>query len=300
MKSQKKVPVILYIHGGAFMLGGSNLYGPDNIMKFQNMIVVTINYRLGVLGFLSTQDEAIPGNFGMKDQVEAMKWVQRNIKAFYGDPKKVTIVGFSCGAASVHLHYMSPMTDGLFNNGISHSGVAINPNVIQEKAVEKAHALAVFMNCPQDHTKLLKCLRKKSAEELTMYVKNLQPFLYNPYTPFGIVIEEESDSAYITDHPLNLLKKGEFKKLPWILSQTEDEGLYPAAEFYINDHLDTISNRWYEFSPFLNDFNSTSDNEKEKLKWSKAIREFYMQDQDISKETFKEFRQVKFQFEFFL
>lgn len=89
--------------------------------------MVTINYRLGVLGFLSSEDEIIPGNFGLKDQVEALKWVQNNIKAFRGDPTKVTISGFSAGGASVHLHYMSQSSEGLFTNGISHSGVAVNP-----------------------------------------------------------------------------------------------------------------------------------------------------------------------------
>jgi carboxylesterase type B len=232
----------------------------------------------------------------MKDQVEALKWVQRNIKAFHGDPERVTITGFSCGGASVQLHYMSPLTEGLFSNGISHSGVAINPWVMQEKAVEKAHALAVFMNCPEDHAKLLKCLRKKSTEEIVMYAKNWQPFLFNPFSPIGVVVEQESESAYLTDKPLSLLEKGEFKKLPWILSQTEDEGLYPAFEFYLNDHLDTVNLGWDELSPFLNDFNSTSDDEEEKLKWSKAIREFYFEDKDISKEAFIEFRQVNFPF----
>lgn len=96
-------------------------------MRSENVILVTVNYRLGVLGFLSTEDEVIPGNFGLKDQAEALRWVQTNIAAFRGDPTKVTITGFSAGGASVHLHYLSKISDALFTNGISHSGVAINP-----------------------------------------------------------------------------------------------------------------------------------------------------------------------------
>lgn len=127
LNSNILVPVVLYIHGGAFMFGGGWLYGPKFLMRSENVILVTINYRLGVLGFLSTEDEVIPGNFGLKDQVEALRWVQDNIGAFRGDPAKVTLSGFSAGGASVHLHYMSQISEGLFANGISHSGVAINP-----------------------------------------------------------------------------------------------------------------------------------------------------------------------------
>lgn len=92
-KSNEKVPVIFFIHGGAFMFGAGSFYGADNIMKQQNMILVTVNYRLGILGFLSTEDSNIPGNFGLKDQTEALRWVKKNIAAFNGDPEKVTIVG---------------------------------------------------------------------------------------------------------------------------------------------------------------------------------------------------------------
>ena len=109
------------------MFGGGKLCLAENIMKAQNMILVTMNYRLGILGFMSTEDEVIPGNFGLKDQVSALQWIQRNIEAFNGDPRRVTITGFSAGGASVHFHYLSHKSDGLFQNGISHSGVAINP-----------------------------------------------------------------------------------------------------------------------------------------------------------------------------
>jgi carboxylesterase type B len=292
VRSDEKVPVIFYIHGGAFMFGGSNFYGPENIMESQNMILVTVNYRLGVLGFLSTEDEVLPGNLGLKDQVEALKWVQRNIEAFNGDPKKVTIVGYSAGGASVHLHYMSSLTDGLFSNGISHSGVAINPWVMQENARQKAEELGIHMGCPEDHKDLLECLRKESVSDLVMFAMTYQQFLYNPFSPFAVVVEPESDSAFITDHPLNLLKEGKFKKLPWILSQTQDEGLYPAAEFYNEKHLKTIDEKWNDYAPFILDFNETTTNDKKKIEVSQKIREYYLDETEISRESFHHFKDV--------
>jgi carboxylesterase type B len=290
----EKVPVIFYIHGGAFMFGASNFYGPENIMESQNMILVTINYRLGVLGFLSTEDEAIPGNFGMKDQVEALKWVQRNIEAFNGDPNRVTIVGYSAGGASVQLHYMSTLSDGLFNNGISHSGNSLDPWVFMENAKKKAESLAAAVDCPfEDRKKFLSCLRTKPAEDLAMFPKIYQPFLYNPFSPFGVVVEPQSESAFISEHPEILLEQGKFKKLPWLLSQTQDECLYPAAEFYGDEkHLKTINKKWEELAPFILDYNETSKNFKTKDEVARKIREYYLDEAEISRESFHHFCDV--------
>ena len=290
--SVNKVPVIFFIHGGAFMFGSAKFYLPEIIMKAQNMILVTVNYRLGILGFLSTEDEVIPGNFGMKDQVEALRWVQRNIEVFNGDSDKVTIVGYSAGGASVQLHYMSPLTDGLFNNGISHSGVAINPWVMQENSREKAHQIAAYTNCPEDHQQLLTCLREKPAEDLVMLAKHFQSFLYNPFSPFGVVVESPSKTAFLTDHPMDLLEKGNFKKLPWLLSQTQDEGLYPTAEFYDEEILRTINDKWNEFAPFILDFNGTTDDAKTKLEVSKETRLKYLGKLPITKKNFLDFNDV--------
>lgn len=292
LNSKKKAPVIFYIHGGAFMFGGAKFYWPENIMKAQNMILVTVNYRLGILGYLSTEDKTIPGNFGMKDQVEALRWVQRNIAAFNGNAKKVTIVGYSAGGASVHLHYMSPLSEGLFNNGISHSGVAINPWVMMENAKEKAHRVAALLNCPKESKAALKCLRGKSAEELVIQAKHFQPYMYNPFSPFGVTVEPKSDIAFLTEEPMKLLLKGKFKKLPWLLSQTQDEGLYPAAEFYDNEILEHFDKNWEELAPFLLDFNGTTTSASRKLQASKTIRKHYLGSQPISKENFMPFDDV--------
>ncbi|XP_014728598.1 PREDICTED: bile salt-activated lipase [Sturnus vulgaris] len=111
-----KLPVMVYIYGGAFLVGGSQganfldnyLYDGEEIAVRGNVIVVTVNYRLGPLGFLSTGDENMPGNYGLKDQHMAIAWVKRNIKAFGGDPDNITIFGESAGATSVSLQVNDP------------------------------------------------------------------------------------------------------------------------------------------------------------------------------------------------
>lgn len=104
--------VVVYIHGGAFMFGSGREYKPHYLLDKDDIVFVSINYRLGPLGFASTGDEYVPGNNGLKDQVAALKWIQRNIAAFGGNPGAVTIAGMSAGGASVHYHMLSPMSQG--------------------------------------------------------------------------------------------------------------------------------------------------------------------------------------------
>lgn len=94
------------------MFGSGHRYGCEYLLESSDIIHVNINYRLGPLGFLSTGDNLVPGNNGLKDQVAALEWVQRNIAGFGGDPNKVTILGLSAGGASVHYHYLSPLSNG--------------------------------------------------------------------------------------------------------------------------------------------------------------------------------------------
>lgn len=102
---------MFWIHGGGFTTGSSNMFGAEYFLD-KNVILVTINYRLGILGFTTTGDLEAPGNYGMKDQVLALKWVQQNIKSFGGDPQKVTIFGVSAGGASAGYHAISQASTG--------------------------------------------------------------------------------------------------------------------------------------------------------------------------------------------
>ncbi|KAK3923637.1 Venom carboxylesterase-6, partial [Frankliniella fusca] len=102
------LPVMVYVHGDGFLTGSGWKYGPEFLLD-RDVVLVSFNYRLGALGFLSTGDDVIPGNFGMKDQVQLLRWVRDNIAAFGGDPDQVTIFGESAGGASVHALTLSPL-----------------------------------------------------------------------------------------------------------------------------------------------------------------------------------------------
>ncbi|KAF8381070.1 hypothetical protein PRIPAC_70212 [Pristionchus pacificus] len=138
-------PVMVFIHGGAFVMGDASSYGDigicENIVS-RGIVFVTIQYRLGYLGFLSTGDSICPGNFGLWDQVEALKWIQLNIGAFGGDKTNVTLLGQSAGAASVDLLHLSPHSTNLFHKAITMAGTAecrwaVHPNM-HLRSVRKA------------------------------------------------------------------------------------------------------------------------------------------------------------------
>ncbi|XP_065216366.1 acylcarnitine hydrolase-like [Planococcus citri] len=144
-----RFPVIVYIFGGKFKQGATFQNGPQFMMQ-HDVIIVYPNFRQGVFGFLSTGDTVIPGNFGLKDQTLALKWVQNNINHFGGDPNRVTLQGHSSGATCVHLHTLSPASKGLFHKVIIQSGVGCCPTGFFGPDVARAitKEFAIKAGCP--------------------------------------------------------------------------------------------------------------------------------------------------------
>lgn len=163
-----KRPVIVYLHSGGFYSVTSVSYwtGPQYFMD-QDIVLVTVNYRLGSLGFISTGDREAPGNNGLKDQVEALKFVKSNIASFGGDPDSITICGYSAGAFSVSLHMLSPMSQGLFHKAIIMSGSIYGQYPIEKGQFHLAQKQAQLVGCPDDTSaNIIRCLKTKSAVEL--------------------------------------------------------------------------------------------------------------------------------------
>lgn len=114
ISSHAQKPVLVFIHCGGFYEGSARSveFGPQYLME-RDIVLVTINYRLGALGFLSTGTKEAPGNNGLKDQVVALRWIRDHIKSFGGDPNSVTLMGYSAGGMSVTLHMVSAMSKGI-------------------------------------------------------------------------------------------------------------------------------------------------------------------------------------------
>ncbi|XP_060522406.1 acetylcholinesterase-like [Cylas formicarius] len=140
---------MIWMYGGGFTTGCAleSVFGPQSLTN-EGVIVVTFNYRLGLYGFLSTNDSVILGNAGLKDQLLAMKWTQKNIEFFGGDPEKVTIFGESAGGVSVGAHVANKKSAGLYRAAICQSGcsLAILPSVIQSDPRQTAYDIAKSIN----------------------------------------------------------------------------------------------------------------------------------------------------------
>ncbi|XP_044125245.1 fatty acyl-CoA hydrolase precursor, medium chain-like [Bufo gargarizans] len=161
-----KLPVMLYIHGGGLVFGTASTYDGSALTAHENVVVVSIQYRLGILGFLSTRDDQLPGNYGLQDQVAALRWVQENIADFGGDPESVTTFGESAGALSVSALMLSPLANGLFHRAIAESGAVTKPGFVvsnSEDLIPYQKKVAEISGC--DLASIANCLKKKSEEE---------------------------------------------------------------------------------------------------------------------------------------
>ncbi|KAL4226723.1 Cocaine esterase [Mactra antiquata] len=160
------LPVMVYIHGGGFTVGGSSFYPGDYIAALGNVIVVVIHYRVGLFGFLSTGDKNMPGNYGLFDQQLALSWVHENIAAFGGDADLVTIFGSSAGGASVIHQMMYPGNKGLFKRGIPQSGSIQNPWAFQPDPLKNARDLGKLVGCDDimDSATLAQCFKEVSDD----------------------------------------------------------------------------------------------------------------------------------------
>jgi para-nitrobenzyl esterase len=231
------LPVMVWLHGGAFILGsGGDKYYDGAQLATAGVIVVTLNYRLGLFGFLAhpqlrTDDPAFPtaGNYGLEDQRAALEWVQTNIAAFGGDPKHVTLFGESAGGYSVCAQYMSTRTQGLFQAAIAESGLCSSTLLENPRDVAEAQAidLATKLGCAANDATTLDCLRAKSPEEL-LNVTGI-PMPTDPpggpvYQPVVLAGSLPTIDGYVIEQSLAAALDTSFEPRPLILGNVADEG----------------------------------------------------------------------------
>ncbi|XP_049588066.1 neuroligin-1 isoform X4 [Syngnathus scovelli] len=248
-------PVMVFIHGGSYMEGTGNLFDGSVLASYGNVIVVTVNYRLGVLGFLSTGDQAAKGNYGLLDQIQALRWTSENIAAFGGDPLRITVFGSGAGASCVNLltlsHYSegnrwSNSTKGLFQRAITQSGTALSSWAVSFQPAKYARTLGQKVGCNlEDTVELVTCLQRKHYKELVD--QDIQPARY--HIAFGPVI----DGDVIPDDPQILMEQGEFLNYDIMLGVNQGEGL-KFVELMVDNENGVQANDFdYAVSSFVDD-----------------------------------------------
>ncbi len=214
-----RLPVIVWIYGGSFRTGGSamHIYDGTDLAK-RGVIVVSLNYRLGPLGFLdlSALGQNIPGepsaNFGLLDQIAALKWVRENIAAFGGDPANVTIFGESAGAVSVNDLVASPAARGLFAKAISELGLGLLITKSKADAATAANAFAVHHKA--EGVTALATLRALSVKSILQDEER---------GGVGHDVGPNVDGAILPDQVCVLFAKGEIAKVPYLTGWNSNE-----------------------------------------------------------------------------
>ncbi|XP_011495181.1 PREDICTED: esterase FE4-like [Ceratosolen solmsi marchali] len=277
-------PVIIWIHGGSFCKSFNSFkkYGPDYLLK-KNIVFVSVNYRLGILGFLNMEHEECEGNQGLQDLIAALKWIQSNINAFGGDSNNVTIFGESAGGALVHGLCISPLAKGLFNKAITQSGVLFNPWAFKVSNKEYGYSLAKELGkeCSSP-LEVIEFLQTISADELIeKYEATNQKELSN----FILSQIPTTDNEMV--NPLFPFSHSEMRKrpivVPMIIGYNSHEGImllvhnFPERIKQINDKFEKMIMTYF-------DLNAT----EHVLKVIQIIREFYFGRDEITEKKIDE------------
>ncbi|XP_050072997.1 juvenile hormone esterase-like [Anopheles maculipalpis] len=229
-RSGARLPVMVFIHGGAFKYGSGNsdCYSPEYLLE-QNVVVVTFNYRLGALGFLHLPSQGIEGNAALKDQYQALRWVSENISHFNGDPNNVTLFGESAGAISVHLHLLSPQSTQYFHKAICQSSVALADYAVPNDTLGNSRRLARLIN-PTASTdpEILQTLQTAHAKQLaelcdrTPVEDEKRGTILMPFRP---VVDGPAEDPIVPLHPITAMSTpGLVPDIPLLLGYNDREG----------------------------------------------------------------------------
>ncbi|XP_056909317.1 carboxylesterase 5A-like [Takifugu flavidus] len=217
-----KLPVMVWIHGGGFVLGSASMYSGSALAAYQDVVVVLIQYRLGLLGFLSTGDEHMPGNIGFLDQIQALKWVQEHIHNFGGDPDLVTIFGESAGGISVSLLLLSPLSEGLFHRAIAESGTAALQLLVQDDPQPALQLFANVSGCSSESTvKTADCFKNVDMETILTIAKGTA-------VKYSLI----TDGYFLKNNIEELFLQHQLLTVPFMTGVNNHEGSSLLAQYF--------------------------------------------------------------------
>ncbi|EEB13058.1 conserved hypothetical protein [Pediculus humanus corporis] len=275
-KYQKKYPVIVYIHGESFEWNSGNPYDGSVLSSYGNVVVVTINFRLGILGFLKPGlNEHTVSNFGLLDQIAGLQWIKDNIGEFGGDSSMVTLMGHGTGAACINFLMVSPVSmasEGLFHKAILMSGTALSDWALTQNPLQFTIQVAESLNCPlvDENDELSNCLRRKRLSDIMSVKVDVPEF----QTPFGPIV----DGSVVPNTPQQVMGvyQNLFTRYDMLYGMTEWEtyhSLDPVSLTYgmlegeRNEHLRKFMYARYEALPYF----ALATTLSEYLDWRKPV-----------------------------
>jgi para-nitrobenzyl esterase len=235
-RAAEKLPVMVWVHGGGYTFGADSqpLYEATNLSR-RGVIVVGMNYRLGALGFLAhpalnaESEKGVSGNYGLLDQIEALRWVQKNIAAFGGDPERVTVFGESAGGNSVYSLVLTPLAKGLFQRAIPESGGTLNFAQLKKSAYGRQSAeeqgVEFVKKCGvKEGPGQLAAMRALPVEVLLNSVPGLDSSRMINFRNAGMRLAPIVDGYVIPDDPMTMFQQGTVNAVPMIVGANGNEG----------------------------------------------------------------------------
>nr|AIY68351.1 esterase [Leptinotarsa decemlineata] len=270
------LPVMVYIYGGIGQSGEPTEYNFDLFLE-QDIVVVTLNFRSGALGLLTTKDGVFPANIALKDQNLALKWIQSNINYFGGDPSKVTLAGHSSGAVSVGFHVISKQSKGLLSRAIlqsaspiAHIGITVDA---RHNAFAVGKALDPNFSFTNSSTDLLRLLKTLPAEKIMRTEIEVPPHLrgnlpYNVPANWTMTIEDPTEkNAFLTGPFHDNVEDGNINKVPILIGITDEEmmgiDLTPEMAASVDNNITCIVN------------SKANIKEEKKLAFATELRDIY-------------------------
>ena len=288
------LPVLVYIHGGSLTRGsgGTYFHGPELLLNSRDIVLVTINYRLGPLGLLSLESSELVGNQALRDQALALAWVRDNIQNFGGDPGLVTLAGQSAGAFSVGTHMVSPPSFELFHRAVAMSGSPVrvtgtDTTLAPGSGRRVALDLARHLNCSTTlgDAAVVACLREKPWQDIL----NSGWIFSHPDTgalqtrkPYSWIVDSQfADKPVLPMLQEEAFAKGEFARVPLMIGVTKDEGLYNAAKYILDpEALANLDENWEFIGPKII-FDKKENVTVEERDIVSRIRQFYFGENEI-------------------
>jgi len=272
-ETDELAPVLVWIYGGGFLTGSARYdeYGPDRWLD-EGLVVVTVNYRAGALGFLSLGTPEVPGNQGLLDQLMALEFVQANIAMFGGDPARVTMMGQSAGSSSVLYHLMSPRSEGLFNQVIAESGSNFSPSlhsITASQASRYGVEAAVAMGCIFGDR--LECLQNKSPEAFVRL---------NAAISVNLKPNEDGEYAevpFMPISPMEALTSGQYYPVPALVGTNKEDGLILTTPLTTDPSLYVLyRNLWSVIAPGILFHVPVDESSFEMSQKANQLAEFYL------------------------
>jgi len=243
---KEPLPVMFWVYGGGFVMGDATEenYLPGPLLDTGDVIIVTGNYRVGPLGFMCLEDDVLPGNLALWDQLLMLRWVQENISNFGGNPGNVTVFGNSAGSFCIYCLYVSPHCEGLFHRVIAQSGPLISNSAPMQvmgkrpKLYARTYALSLGCDTSDSSQEVVDKLRNLPVAKLQSNFNIAGSWADMVPSPWKPLVDSWASNPFVPKNPRDALIDGEFNKVPLLTGVCSEEGIMMVS------HLIREPERW--------------------------------------------------------